>query len=293
MITEVSNPNGRSVPETERETPMNPRQSTNLYDALKRHWQEYLLEALGLGIFMVSACAFTILLFHPASPAFVSNSLTARIFMGAAMGLTFIGIVYSPIGQRSGTHINPSSTLMFYKIGKINGFDAAWYVSAQFIGGVSGVLLSSAMFGKLLSHPSVNYAVTVPNNSGAIVSFIAEAAISFLMMSMVLTVSNSKRLTNYTGLFVGTVVAIYITFESPISGMSMNPARTFGSAAVANVWTGLWIYFIAPPLGMLFAAETFTRTRGLHSVLCAKLNHSNHRARCIFRCNFQGETIAK
>jgi len=81
------------------------------------------------------------------------------------------------------------------------------------------------------------------------------------------------------------LVAVYITFEAPISGMSMNPARTFGSAYWAHAWTALWIYFTAPPLGMLLAAELYLRIRGAHRVFCAKLHHHNS-ARCIFRCNF-------
>jgi aquaporin Z len=89
----------------------------------------------------------------------------------------------------------------------------------------------------------------------------------------------------FTGLFAAALVALYITFEAPISGMSMNPARTFGSAFSAHVWTALWIYFCAPPLGMLLAAEVYVRLRGTKSVLCAKLHHQNSQ-RCIFRCGY-------
>jgi aquaporin Z len=78
----------------------------------------------------------------------------------------------------------------------------------------------------------------------------------------------------------------YISIEAPLSGMSMNPARTFGSALSANTWTALWIYFTAPPLGMLLAAETYLRLAGARKVFCAKLHHHNNK-RCIFRCNFQ------
>jgi aquaporin Z len=65
----------------------------------------------------------------------------------------------------------------------------------------------------------------------------------------------------------------------------MNPARSFASALAAWQWTALWIYFTAPPLGMLAAAQAFVQLRGPHRVLCAKLNHHTAR-RCIFRCNF-------
>jgi aquaporin Z len=86
------------------------------------------------------------------------------------------------------------------------------------------------------------------------------------------------------------LVALYITFEAPISGMSMNPARTFASAALAHHWTALWIYFTAPLVGMLAAAETYSRINGKRSVACAKLHHAN-RMRCIF-CGKPAETAS-
>jgi aquaporin Z len=104
-------------------------------------------------------------------------------------------------------------------------------------------------------------------------------------MSVVLTVSNTKRLGRWTGIFAGALVAIYITIESPISGMSMNPARTFGSAVGAQIWMSLWIYFVAPPTGMLLAAEVYRRLYVGAAISCAKLHHHNNQ-RCIFRCNF-------
>jgi len=133
--------------------------------------------------------------------------------------------------------------------------------------------------------------VTVPGEAGVAAAFLAEVVITFVLMLTVLFVSNAPRLARYTGLFVGGLVFLYITFEAPLSRMSMNPARSFASALAAGQWTALWIYFTAPPLGMLAAAEAYVRLRGANRVLCAKLNHQTAR-RCIFRCNFGalGET---
>jgi aquaporin Z len=138
----------------------------------------------------------------------------------------------------------------------------------------------------LVAHQSVNYATTLPGPDGPIVALFAEIVISFILMSVVLTVSNTKRLARWTGIFAGALVATYITIESPISGMSMNPARTLGSAVGAQVWMSLWIYFVAPPIGMLLAAEVYRRLKGWPAVTCAKLHHHNNQ-RCIFRCNFE------
>jgi aquaporin Z len=255
--------------------------------ALKQHWPEYLMEASELGIFMISACSFGVLLEHPGSPVHqaITDPFLRRVLMGLAMGLTAISIVYSPIGKRSGAHFNPSVTLTFWRLGKIESWDAAFYILAQFIGGILGVVLSSLILKNTLSAPAVNYVATLPGNFGIGVAFLAEVGISFLLMTVVLNVSNQMKLARYTGLFAGSLVVTYISLEAPISGMSMNPARTFGSAFSAQAWNALWIYFTAPPLGMLLAAEVYTRLKGTGNVLCAKLHHHNNE-RCICRCNF-------
>ena len=196
-----------------------------------------------------------------------------RVLMGFAMGLTAVSIIYSPWGKRSGAHMNPAVTFTFWRLGKVESWDAFLYVLSQFVGGIGGVLLVHASLRSWVSHPSVNYAVTKPGDHGPVVAFFAEVFISFLLMSVILAISNTEKLARYTGLFAGVLVATYITFESPISGMSMNPARTLGSAFSAHVWTSLWIYFTAPPLGMLLAAEVYVRLRGARAVICAKLHH--------------------
>ena len=132
----------------------------------------------------------------------------------------------------------------------------------------------------------MNYAVTVPGFGGPGVAFAAEVVISFGLMLVVLTISNTDRLARLTGLFAGLLVATYIVVEAPLSGMSMNPARTLGSALPARLWTALWIYFTAPPLGMLLAAQLYLGAKGAGGVICAKLHHQNTQ-RCIFRCGYQ------
>ena len=259
-------------------------------NALKTHWPEYLMEAAELGLFMFSACAFTVLLFHPSSPIAqtIHHSVLRRLLMGTAMGLTAIAIIFSPLGQRSGAHFNPSVTWTFFRLGKIEAWDAAFYTLFQFAGGIAGVMLASLTFGRLVAHQSVNYATTLPGRDGPIVALFAEIIISFILMSVVLTVSNTKRLARWTGIFAGVLVAIYITIEAPISGMSMNPARTLSSAFGAQVWMSLWIYFVAPPVGMLLAAEVYQRLNTGRAIVCAKLHHHNNQ-RCIFRCNFEAK----
>lgn len=255
-------------------------------EALKTHWKEYLCEAAGLGLFMISACGFGVLFFYPGSPLVGLDGSLRNFLMGLAMGLTALGVFLSPWGKRSGAHINPSVTLTFFRLGKVNAPDALFYILAQFTGGILGVLLSSLSLGKTLSDSAVNFVVTVPGNAGVGAAFLAEFIISFLMMTMVLVTGNSIKLSRLTPFFAAFLVMVYITFENPLSGMSMNPARTFGSALVAGVWTGWWIYFVAPPLGMLAAAEIYIRIKGLKAVLCAKFSHPGESVPCIFNCDY-------
>jgi aquaporin Z len=259
-----------------------------MFESLRQHWPEYLIEAWCLGTFMISACFFGVLFFNPVSPLTALSSGVRNALMGIAMGSTAVAIITSGLGKRSGAHFNPAVTLTFLRLGKIAWTDAVWYVASQFVGGVSGVLVAYLVLGGLLADSAVNFVVTVPGSYGPVTAFVAEIFISFLMMTMILFTSNSVRFARFTPVIAGCFVAIYITLESPISGMSMNPARSFASAAVANQWVAWWIYFIAPPTAMLTAAEFFVRTRGLKNVQCAKLDHFGS-SRCIFNCNFPME----
>jgi aquaporin Z len=210
--------------------------------AANSHWQEYAIEAALLGVFMLSACLFTVLLFHPASPVpgLVPDRFLRRVLMGLAMGGTAVGLIYSAWGKQSGAHFNPAVTLTFARLGRIAPRDAAAYVVAQFAGAVLGVLGAMLLAGRLVADASVRYAVTVPGPDGP-----------------------------------------GVALEAPLSGMSMNPARTAGSAVWAHDGTALWIYFTAPLLGMLSAAQLHLRRRGRQPDACAKLHHQNEK-RCIF-----------
>ncbi|MGP6159400.1 MAG: MIP/aquaporin family protein [Vulcanimicrobiaceae bacterium] len=247
----------------------------------------YAIEAASLGIFMFVAgsVAVTLAPGH-VSPAFASHPLLRRFTFGVAMGLTVIAIVYSPWGRRSGAHLNPALTLTYAFLGKIAPGDAAFYVLAQFAGGALGLALAAVLGGMTFAQPSVHYIVTKPGPAGAVGAFAGELAIAFALMSVVLVVSNSARFAKLTGICAGLLVTLFITFEAPLSGMSMNPARTFASALAAHDWTAIWVYFTAPPLGMGLAALVYVKSRGVRAVRCAKLYHTND-VPCIFRCGYR------
>lgn len=247
----------------------------------------YSCEAAELAIFMISACVFTVLLFHRESAAFrlLPSAAARRALMGIAMGVTAILIIRSPMGKRSGAHFNPAITLTYLRLGKIAFADAFFYVIFQFLGGIVGVGISALVLGQRLADPSVNYAVTVPGEFGTAGAFVAELFMATVLMGVVLWISNRPAIASYTSYFVGALIALYILLFAPISGFSINPARTTGSAVFAHLWTAGWVYFTAPLLGMLGAAEIYLRSYGPDRILCAKL-HPDPAYPCPFLCHF-------
>ena len=251
--------------------------------SLRLHWPEYLMEAGEMSLFMFCICSFATLLQHPASPVrhFFVSGIVRRALMGSAIGATVMALTMSPWGKQSGGHINPAMTFAFYRLGKIRPWDALFYAFAQFSGATGGVAFATFLLRGAPGDGAVRYALTAPGVYGVAVAFAAELAISFILMITVLLVTNHETLARYTPYCVGSLYALNITFETPLSGMSMNPARTFGPAAYGGYWHTIWIYFVAPTVGMLAAATVFLRARDGAPPYCAKLDHANNK-RCIF-----------
>jgi aquaporin Z len=265
-----------------------PKPEMSVAALLRFHWPEYLMEAALLGSFMVSACILTVVCESPHSPLrhVLGSALLRRFLNGLFMGLTAIAIIYSPWGKQSGAHINPSTTLTFLRLGKIKPWDALFYICSQFAGATIAVTVVARLLGGELSDAAVSYVVTIPGGHGRLAAAVAELVISAGMMLAVLYCSNHQHLSRYTGIFAGVLVTTYITVESPISGMSMNPARTFGSALPSGIWNSFWLYLTVPPLGMLAAAEFYLWQKGRETIRCCKLHHHNNK-RCVF-CGAHG-----
>jgi aquaporin Z len=255
--------------------------------AFLQHWPLYLYEGAELALFMISACCFTVWLFDPAYPAphLLPGNAWRRLLMGVAMGATAILIIHSPMGKRSGAHFNPAITMTYLRLGKIAVWDAVFYAVFQFLGGAFGVAVSASALGAAIAVPAVDYAVTVPGTYGPAAAFFAELFMATLLMGVVLWTSNRPSLAVYTSYLVGILIMFYILLFAPVSGFSINPARTTGSAVFAHVWTAAWLYFVAPLLGMMTAAEIYLRLHGSDKVLCAKL-HPDPNHPCPFLCSF-------
>jgi aquaporin Z len=162
--------------------------------ALRAHWPEYLIEAAGLGVFMIVAGLCVMLAGAPPAEAAIPSPDLRRALLGIAIGLTAITLIYSPWGMRSGAHLNPAVTLTFWRLGKVAPVDAAFYAVAQFFGGAAGTLLLASLFGERFTLPPVAAIATLPGSWGELAAFAAEVAIAFVLMTTVLTANASAHL---------------------------------------------------------------------------------------------------
>ncbi|MFQ5776684.1 MAG: aquaporin [Terriglobia bacterium] len=266
---------------------------------MREHWPEYMSEFLGTAIMMTIGVGAITLMWGDGSPvpavippARLRLLLTGILFAG---GATLV--VYSRLGQRSGAHINPAVTLAFWRLGKIRARDAVAYAGAQFLGATAGVLVVRLAAGQLAWGVPVRLGLTQPGEGiHPLVAFAAEIGITFLLVGVILVFVNRPRLAPRTGLVAGALVAFLVTVEAPVSGTSLNPARSLGPAVVTASFVHQWIYLLAPPLGALLAVGLFGRRGGAKTQpLCAKLYHTE-RYRCIFaNCAYHrvraGETL--
>ena len=245
------------------------------------------MEGAETGALMLCICTAGVLFYGSASPmrALALSGSTRAALMGTAVALATYAIIRSPFGRRSGAHVNPALTLSFLWLGRIRRWDAASYVMCQFVGASAGVLVARQVFGAQLSETSVRYLVTVPGVHGDGIAFLAELILAGLLMGVVLFATNHRLLARFSPLFIAVLTVVYYAACPSISGFSVNPARSFASALFASIWRGIWIYFTAPCLGMLLAAEIYVAVMGRERVYCAKVFH-DLRSTCPFPCRF-------
>ncbi len=227
-----------------------------MMEALRQHWPRYLMEGAQLGIFMIVTLMLTLALEHPGSPIrrALPSALARRAIMGTGIGVTVAILIYSDWGRQSGAHFNPAVTLAFLSLDRIEPWDALFYVIAQFLGGWLGLAAAVLPLRRAAAHEKVSYVVTQPGPQGTLVAFGAELVISFTILFSLLLAISQPAWKPWIGYIAGLHLWAFIVFESPLSGMSLNPARTLASAIPARSFRALWVYFVAPPLGMLLAA---------------------------------------
>ncbi|MBS1510936.1 MAG: aquaporin [Bacteroidetes bacterium] len=229
-------------------------------ETLQKHYRWYLMEALGLGIFMVSACFFTAMLEHPSTQwhKAIPDATVRLVCIAVAMGATAIVIFYSPVTAPSGAHINPAVTLVMLRMKQINAKDAFFYIIFQTIGGTVAVYIMILLMGHVLTDDPVKDVVTVPGKNISVWKAAwYEMAIAFVMITMMLNTSAHPVLKKYTRIFAGILVCGNVIIAGPVSGFGMNPARSLASAIPAHIYTAFWIYMLCPFIGMFAAAEWY------------------------------------
>jgi|SRR5215469_9238290 len=253
--------------------------------AARQHWPEYLMEMGGMMIFIVTTCSLGALLFYPTAPVAqaIHDATLRRIAFGAAIAFTVMAFIYSPWGQQSGAHLNPSITITFLRLKKISLWDSCCYVLAQTLGVVLGITLVRALLGINIAQTAVSYLVTLPQTEGFFHAFLKEVWMAALLMTVVLYLTNHPDFFKYGGIAVGLLGGFFASSAMPM----FNPLHA--NAGAKNLWSGGSIYLTAPLLGMLIAAELYLIWKGDGGVYCAKINHDNHK-RCIFNCKF-GELL--
>ena len=195
--------------------------------------------------------------------AIVSNDMSggtvSHVGIAFTFGLIVLAMIYS-LGDVSGCHLNPAVTLGFFFARRFEGRLVAPYIVSQCIGAILASLTLRLMF-----PTSSTLGATTPSGN-AIQSFVMEAVLTLILMFVILSVSTgSKEKGILAGVAVGAVIALEALFAGPISGASMNPARSFAPALVSLRFDFLWIYLIAPILGAI--ASVFA-CRFIHEPSC-------------------------
>jgi aquaporin Z len=235
-------------------------------------WREFAAELAGTALLLVIGLSAVVVDFAQGSPVpgWIPDGNLRRLLTGIVFAGGATLIVYSPLGKLSGGHINPAVTLGFLRLRKITPRSAAGYVAAQVVGALAGAAIVQFVWGRLATQ--VDLGTTVPGHGGWVASLIAEVVITFLLMTLILRFVDDPRLMPFTPAAAGALVAFLVFLEAPVSGTSLNPARSLGPALVAGDYRDLWLYLVAPPLGALLAAATYRRRR--RTVRCGKLFHA-------------------
>lgn len=265
---------------------------------MKQQHRAYIAEFLGTALMLGFGLLAVAVFWSAGSPAAdlpfgpgLRRLVTGFFFAG---GATLI--IYSPLGQLSGGHVNPSVTLAFLSLRKISRKDAVGYMLAQLAGGIAGVALLFA----LVTHGfgwgnAIDVGVTRPGSGYSLpLVFGAEVLITFALMLGILLVSNQRGIARFTPAVAGTIVMTEVWLEAHVSGTSLNPARSLAPAAFSGIWEHHWIYWTAPILGAQLAALLYRFMPRVGPVLCCKLYHTDryrcHHAGCMIQADTGSET---
>ena len=212
---------------------------------------------------LVAEALGTFILVFAGTGAIIINDITGALgHVGVALtfGFVIVALIYS-FAHISGAHFNPAVTIAFLFMGEVEKLKALQYIIAQILGGVlASVVLYWLMFENIASLEQVHYlGATLPNGSIG-QSFVFELILTFILM-LVISASavHGKAIKDFAGLAIGLTVGLEAMFAGPITGASMNPARSIAPAVVSGQLEHLWLYIVAPIIGAIIAAIVFVK----------------------------------
>ena len=248
------------------------------------HWQEYLAELLGTAFLIFVGLSAVTFDFGKGLP--MEHLIPNHSFRLLITGLIFAGsgslVAISPLGKLSGAHINPAVSLAFWAKGKMELRDLGGYIVGQFVGAFIGAAFLVLVWGDYAA--SVDNGMTLPGKDYSLWDvFLVEMGMTFLLVFSIFIFVSSHRLMSWTPLMTWLLIAIMVWWGAPVSGTSINPARSIGPAVVSWSWQAQWLYCIAPLLGAMLAVVVYHfLSINRCQILTGKLFHVPH-YRCIFK----------
>jgi len=209
---------------------------------------------------LAAECVGTFALVFAGTGAVVIDAETGgrvgHVGIGITFGLVIMVMIYA-VGHVSGAHFNPAVTLGFAVGRHFPWGDVPRYWASQFAGAVAASLMLRGMFGT-----TAHLGATLPVGS-AQRSFLLEIVLTFLLMFVITAVATDARAVGQAAaIAIGGAVGLCALFAGPISGASMNPARSLAPALVSWTWTDQWLYVVAPAIGAVAGVMAYRLVRG-------------------------------
>lgn len=207
--------------------------------------QELIAEGVGTFILVFAATGAIVV-------NMITNGTLTHLGVSFVVGAVVAALIYT-LGHVSGAHINPAVTLGFCSVGSFPLSKVLGYITAQCTGAIAASATLRLTFGNV-----ANLGATLPLNRNWSQSFILETILTFILMLVILGSGLDRRAHNgFAGLAVGLTVGLEAAFMGPITGASMNPARSLGPALISGVWQYHWLYWLAPILGAQLAVLVY------------------------------------
>lgn len=225
----------------------------SLTKSLAHCWREALAEAIGTFI-LVFAGTGAVMVNN------ISQDAITHIGISFVFGAVVTALIYG-IGHLSGAHFNPAVTLAFWTSGFFPKVRVLPYILGQLVGAIAASALLLISLGRV-----ANLGATLPLNENWLQSLVLEFVLTFILMFVILGSGLDRRAhIGFAGLAIGLTVGMEAAFMGPITGASMNPARSFGPALVGGIWQHHWVYWVAPILGAQLAVIVYRQlSNGFH-----------------------------